>query len=388
MVDNSLLDALHSTKRVIGLTHNFYRYPARMSPDLASEVIQLFSNVGDVIFDPFMGGGTSIVEALAAGRHAIGVDINPISLFVTAVKTTPLSFGDETKIKQWANEIEATISAYENTQVIENDIRTKNLPEPVQKAFLPLLNSVDLLPQPRQRQFIRCVLLRLGQWAIDCKTIFPTTKMLIEKLHLFLDEMLQGLDKFVSELQQQGIAKNKITSRRTLLLRSIVDVHNDYRLRTFQGKPKLVITSPPYPGVHILYHRWQVESRRETPAPYWLIDAQDGNRPSYYTFGGRSKLGVQEYFRNIVAAYSSVREIIHPEALVVQLIAFSNIGDQLPEYLKAMELAGYCQDKSIAKDYTELWRRVPNRKWYNNTSTANSQGLEVLLFHRPSTSSH
>ena len=36
---------------------------------------------------------------------------------------------------------------------------------------------------------------------------------------------------------------------------------------------KLVLTSPPYPGVHVLYHRWQVQGRRETPAPFWIVTA-------------------------------------------------------------------------------------------------------------------
>ncbi|MHC4069421.1 MAG: DNA methyltransferase, partial [Planctomycetota bacterium] len=50
--------------RIIGLTHNFYRYPARFSPTFASTAIKLFSKHGDIVLDPYMGGGTTIVEAV------------------------------------------------------------------------------------------------------------------------------------------------------------------------------------------------------------------------------------------------------------------------------------------------------------------------------------
>src|SRR5687768_8259008 len=94
-VRNRLLESLHSTRLISGLTHNFYRYPARMSPELAHAVITQFSNPDDIILDPFMGGGTTIVEALANGRRAIGIDLNPLAAFVTLVKTTPLSYDDQ-----------------------------------------------------------------------------------------------------------------------------------------------------------------------------------------------------------------------------------------------------------------------------------------------------
>jgi len=93
-----LLESLRSEDRVQGYTHNFYRYPARFSPLFAGEIISKFSREGDVILDAFMGGGTTIVEAIANGRKAIGFDINPIAYLVTKVKTTPLSVNDRNEI--------------------------------------------------------------------------------------------------------------------------------------------------------------------------------------------------------------------------------------------------------------------------------------------------
>jgi hypothetical protein len=311
MTIDRLLASLHSTNPVNGLTHTFYRYPARMSPELAREAILLFSHKGEIILDPFMGGGTSIVEAVAAGRQGIGIDLNSLAVFVAAAKTTPLSPYDQEKIRRWAGELDFSTADKPLATFEGIEPRTKQLPEKIQQVFTHALQRADSLSLPRQRSFARCVLLRLGQWAIDCKTVLPEANRLKEKLDTFVNEMLAGLNEYVATAQKHGIAKNKLTRQRKLLLRSSVDVHLDPRLVETIGKPKLIITSPPYPGVHVLYHRWQISGRRQTPAPYWFIDAQDGHTESYYTLGSRSKLGHENYFWGLAAVYRSVREIIH-----------------------------------------------------------------------------
>ena len=89
------LEAMHSQKRVTGLTHNFYKYPARFSPELVHEVIEQFSNPNDWVFDPFMGAGTSIVEALAMGRRGLGKDVNSLAWFVSSqnMNSRTVAFG-------------------------------------------------------------------------------------------------------------------------------------------------------------------------------------------------------------------------------------------------------------------------------------------------------
>ena len=85
-----LIEAARDPRPVNGLTHNFYRYPARFSPVFARAVIETFTKHGDVILDPHVGGGTTLVEALATGRHAIGIDISALAEFVATVKTMVL----------------------------------------------------------------------------------------------------------------------------------------------------------------------------------------------------------------------------------------------------------------------------------------------------------
>ena len=97
-----LLDAINDRNIVSGLTHDIYRYPARFSPSFAKAAIELFTEAGDTILDPFMGGSTSLVEALALGRHAVGIDINQLAVFLARVKTLLLSDEELESLRAWA----------------------------------------------------------------------------------------------------------------------------------------------------------------------------------------------------------------------------------------------------------------------------------------------
>lgn len=45
-----------------------------------------------LILDPFMGGGTTIVEALRLGYRVIGIDLNPVAWFITKKEIDPIDF--------------------------------------------------------------------------------------------------------------------------------------------------------------------------------------------------------------------------------------------------------------------------------------------------------
>jgi DNA modification methylase len=74
----ALISAARDRSPVRGLTHGYYKYPARFSPIFANAAIKTFTKPGDLVLDPHVGGGTTLVEALASGREAIGVDISSL----------------------------------------------------------------------------------------------------------------------------------------------------------------------------------------------------------------------------------------------------------------------------------------------------------------------
>ncbi len=378
-----LQSALQSSKYTSGSTHNFYLYPARFSPEIARTVIDIFSDPGDWVLDPFMGGGTTIIEGLARGRFVIGADLNALAHFVARVRTTPLSQSDEDWIRHWANRI-ATCSS-DSKSASTRDRPVQNLPRTMQ-AFIAnaLVSTVRLLPFPRQRGFARCVLLRLGQWALDCRDhATPSQSKLAERLPELTDQMLQGLREFVEMCQAAGLCKNEIVNHRALLCRDAAGLHRERGLWSSAGAPRLVFTSPPYPCVHVLYHRWQIQGRKETAAPYWIAQVPDGYYASHYTGGSRTPTGEQNYFAMIRSVFSSVKKVMARDGVVVQLVGFANQKTQLPRYLATMEEAGFETYAPSAFCVHGLWRQVPNRKWYANLQGDVDASSELLLFHRP-----
>jgi len=84
-------------------THGFHPYPARMMPLIAKKVIEMFANrADDVVFDPFCGSGTVLVEATVHDRESIGFDINPLAIIIAKAKTTPI---EPKKLKEKINEV-------------------------------------------------------------------------------------------------------------------------------------------------------------------------------------------------------------------------------------------------------------------------------------------
>jgi DNA modification methylase len=79
------------------ITHGYYTYPAKFIPQLAERLIKENSREGDVVIDPFMGSGTTVVEAIVNNRLGIGTDINEIANLLAKVKTTPIYYWDSEK---------------------------------------------------------------------------------------------------------------------------------------------------------------------------------------------------------------------------------------------------------------------------------------------------
>lgn len=57
-------------------------YPGNWSPFVPRNLIAKYTRPGNLVCDPMMGSGTTIVECKLLDRHAIGVDINPNAAIV------------------------------------------------------------------------------------------------------------------------------------------------------------------------------------------------------------------------------------------------------------------------------------------------------------------
>ena len=170
----AVIEAAHNEAPVHGLTHNFYRYPARFSPTFVRAVIQAFTSVGDLVLDNHVGGGTTLVEALALGRDAAGIDISSLAHFVSAIKTTVYSKQDLERLKRWGEQLPDAInlrkwSIHFGEYADLGYYRHLEHPRrwPLRKAIEQAIGSAIKLGSPCLEAFGRCVILRTAQLALD-----------------------------------------------------------------------------------------------------------------------------------------------------------------------------------------------------------------------------
>lgn len=361
--------AIRSTSRVAGLTHLLYRYPARFSPEFARAAIQEFTRPDQWVLDPFVGGGTTAVEALANGRQVAAMDLNALAILLTRAKTTPLYRRDEDVLRAWAEGDAPPLPLA--------DARLHNAPIDHINRLAPLALSAGALPLERQREAARALLVHVGQWGIDGRQAPVDADRLRDQLVRSLNEHFAGLHDLATQASRYDVSPNQLVRRRIVRHGDAAEIARGRPWNRLTRRFKLVLTSPPYPAVHVLYHRWQVGGRSETAMPYWLSDLSDGVGEAYYTMGGRSAKGETVYFNTIRGTFSNIRRLLLPDARIVQLLSFSLVERQLPMYMNAMDEAGY---EAVGADPTR--REVPNRRWYYRVQPERGRTHEYLLIHR------
>lgn len=383
-VGEKFLEALNDPGPASGMTHGYYRYPARFSPQFVRRSIEAFSDTGDLVVDPFMGGGTTLVECLALGRRSIGLDVNPLSVFVARSKTTLLGERAVAEIRSWWEETEPKLNLHrpsERSQPWADEGYQKDIPWPIRKMVEILSREIGALSNHTTRQFARCLILKTSQWAVDGRKNTPSAAEFRERMGIYLEELIAGNNELyrASKGMDQNVRFPLIGEARASELPTFLRKNG-------MGKAKLVITSPPYPGVHVLYHRWQVHGRRETPAPYWIIDSPDGHGGSFYTMGSRTDSGIDDYFDALKQSFYAIRSAIRPDGIMVQLVSFSDRETQFDRYMHVMDEAGFSR-KELRVDGTmsgaTLSREVPNRKWHATLAGNTDASTEHLLIHVP-----
>jgi len=86
------------------ITHWIYPYKGKFHPQMIRALLNIIGlEQGDTVLDPFIGSGTTAVEAQLLGVHCIGVDISPLCVIQSKVKTESVDAIQQ--ILEWQEEI-------------------------------------------------------------------------------------------------------------------------------------------------------------------------------------------------------------------------------------------------------------------------------------------
>lgn len=107
------------------LTHSFFKYPCKFIPEIPHWAIQKYANHDSLIYDPFCGSGTTLLEANLFGCDAFGSEIDQFAKLLTRVKTSKPS-------KQQIEEM---------PKIFEQIIKSANQKET--KSLVPSMNNIE-----------------------------------------------------------------------------------------------------------------------------------------------------------------------------------------------------------------------------------------------------
>lgn len=242
-----------------GEIHDWYRTIFGYSDHLVGKLLDEFSvDESQLVFDPFCGSGTTLVECMKRGIDSVGIDANPVSQFAARVKT---NWGlTENRIMELLPEIRASYSSFlRRTQKYKKDptyayLDTSGMvergwisEEPLRKALALKAAILSLSTNFEYINFFLLALLAELVGNISNIKFGPT---------LYCGPVKQDVDvigKFeirVKRIAQDLTIARKITQGAAKVLvgdsRECGSILGEDYVRKFSS----VITSPPYPSEH------------------------------------------------------------------------------------------------------------------------------------------
>lgn len=233
--------------------HSLHKFYGKLIPAIPAWAIACFSKPGDLVLDPFCGSGTTLVEAILAGRKAIGIDLDPLSILISKVKTTPI-FPDD--LDESLSKLTNQLSSDDKNANIRYKIPVFTHADinywfsyDVQKDLALIKGNIDKIQDLNIRQFFLVVLSSIVRRVslADPRLIKPSRNKYLERekknFNVFTTfataarSKLSAMSCLVNHLQSNDLYDN--LSCEVLLgdARDIPDTVKDINL---------IVTNPPY----------------------------------------------------------------------------------------------------------------------------------------------
>jgi hypothetical protein len=120
--------------------HRLHPYLGKFIPQLVEQFLTQHFTAGDTILDPFMGSGTTLVQANELGMHSIGFDVSPWNCIIARVKLGEYDLeqaaAEVLDAEQRTAEFSATIAEIPHERLTRSPKRY--LPEPVYREWKEL----------------------------------------------------------------------------------------------------------------------------------------------------------------------------------------------------------------------------------------------------------
>ena len=329
------LPQVERTKHV----HALHPYLGKYVPQLVETFLRRYFRAGDTVYDPFVGSGTTLVEANFFGAHSVGCDISAFNCLLSRVKTMTYSLaalelalkgaleharrsgeadiaGCSPWLKEWYSpralgELIAYRKAIETLDDPAWDVARVILSRSARSARLTTHFDLDFPRQPTTG-------------AYDCYKHKRTCRPVDEAAKFLRRYTLDTIRRLRAFAPQQTEAAVEV-------------LHSDSRSIQLPSNVTGVITSPPYPGL-IDYH----EQHRYA---YELLGLADHRAEELGAAAkGNSRSAIKQYCDGMVDVLCNARNQLQGDGPVIIVV-----NDSKNLYSAILDRAGLRLDDRVTR---------------------------------------
>ena len=334
--------------------HQMTAYLAMFPPNLPHYFIERFSKVGDLVFDPFSGRGTTAFEACRMGRVGIGNDLNPLAICLTKSKVNiPTNKQDifkrlkelerqykpsNTNIKDISSDIKMLYD--ESTTLPQLVFLRQNLNKKC-KVDIFILGILTGLMHGKHRKdgtSIYCSIDMPNTFSMSpnyVRNFIKTHKLTKPKQNVFT--LLKQRTKHLLQ-EQDDTLKNLSQYKEGFCFEADAIDSSDKVLEKYdKNSISLIITSPPYlKNIHYGKYNW---------IRLWLLNEDtkqvDSNVSIYHKMqkikGIKDNLPFEKYAQYMQNLFNSWYKILKPKSnafVVIGDVEDINLANKTWEYIK------------------------------------------------------
>ncbi len=325
--------------------HRLHPYLGKFIPQLVEWFLDRYFSAGDIILDPFMGSGTTLVQGNEMDMHTIGIDISPFNCLIAKVKTDQY---DVQIAKKELLEVERRVSLFSKYLTHSSDINLSLFPDErmdrlkeslladcdsqylrswfAPRTLLEMLYYRRLIPNYQYQDLLKVTLSR----AVRSSRLIPHYDLATPKAPLPVGEKYWcrkhskycvPIDNCITKIHAYSAdtARRIAEFDRLRSTKSVTIIQGDSRcvnLRDSLDRTVLtdrlidgIFTSPPYVG-QIDYHDQHIYAYELFGFP----------RQDEFEIGpkkrGKSKIAQENYIEGIAGVFRNLIPYIKPDGLI------------------------------------------------------------------------
>ena len=347
-------------------------YPAKFPVDLAMNYISKYTNIGNTVYDPFVGSGTTLLASRALERNAYGTDVNHIAVLISQFKLLSLSQNDIKELWDFIARFENSFFDIVKTvprfyyksidhwffadaitvlSVIKSEI--SKLGKNEQKIFCNLVFSSIINTVSNQESDTRYAAIIKPN--LNIQHIFD---VFVKKFKTILSLFEIYNEKFIMKSNCEVLLSDSQYCNQILKLNSV----------------DLILTSPPYPNTYdyYLYHKHRM-NWLECDVKY-SMETEIGSRREYSSL----KKPQEKFSEDLFIIFNSCNDVLKQNGHVVIVMGDGKIQGKTYEAKENIERICY-KFNWLLTDYSYTYLDQTSKSFQQSYRTKGKKE-HVLVF--------